>query len=172
LDYGKKFLVKILNIFIWMIKRIQNFEQKHPILMKVIVISAIIIFILIASTQNVSAGEKQSIEVDKNHIDVLLGMLKKYGNNINNHMKIEAMLIDAKDGIIDGPWTKQEVTDTIKQNNVLLHNVIKSMQQQGYNSTSLGQLLDDMQKTGEKFINFSIEISKNIGRENIKLFTK
>lgn len=174
LEYGKKFLGKILNILIWMIKKLQNFAKKHPVLMKVIVISAIIIFILIASTQSATAGEKSSIEVDKNHIDVLLGMLKKYGNDINNHMKIEAMLIDAKDGFIDGPWTKKEVTDTIHQQNTLLHNVLKSMQEQGYSSTSLGQLLDDMQKTGDKLISFSVEIIKgiNFNSENIKIFTK
>jgi len=168
LDKFKQFAKKIIKVFLWILNKISEFQSKHPVLFKIIVISLLIIIITLLSTQRAFAqGEKVNIKdygLDTENLNTLIGWVDKRGSMIDpqNAVKHEAMLIDLKDGVINGTWTKMEVQKVLNFWDEDLRTTMQNQLSKGVDRNILSSILDDFQNSGKHLIDFSQKTIKSL----------
>jgi len=180
-DNIKKWGGKIVSILTWVLNKMKNFKEKHPIIYKIIVATILIIiftlvFTLIASAEagGVKINLKEDFGIDIDTLNTLIGFMDS--SNDIDIVRHQAMLIDLKDGVIDGSWGKEEIQKAITQERTILSQSLKNMLSSGHSGTELNILITDLQKAGEKLVGFSREVSKsldgNTTGEKINIFKK
>ena len=173
------FSVKLFNILYWIFNKIKNLKEKHPIFYKLIQITLILIVLfIISSSAHASDLEEVSkpirkinlakdFNLDMDKLNTLLGTLNQ--SETESAMKSQAMLVDLKDGVIDGPWSKKDISDTI---NVTMraykHTYNLFLKQSGIDNATA--IANNLKKAGENIINFNYQHAP--GSESIKIIHK
>ena len=157
-DFIKTTLKKVYQLFMQVLKKIKQFKEKHPILFKVIVIITLIILIVMISAATAwaqSQGQPVDIVNDfgitKEGLDMLIGFQEEMLNNGSpTDIKLQAALIDIKDGKIDLSYNSVELCKTYIND---LKGLIQS-------EPELKGYLEDFREIGEKLIDVSVETIK------------
>ena len=157
-DFIKTTLKKVYQLFMQVLKKIKQFKEKHPILFKVIVIISLIILIVMISAATAwaqSQGQPVDIVNDfgitKEGLDMLIGFQEEMVNNGSpTDIKLQAALIDIKDGKIDLSYNSVELCKTYIND---LKGLIQS-------EPELKGYLEDFREIGEKLIDVSVETIK------------
>jgi len=159
-DFIKKTLKKVYQLFIQVLKKIKQFKEKHPILFKVIVIIALIILIVMISAATAWAqSQGQPVDlvndfgITKDGLDMLIGLHEEMLSDSPASpadIKLQAALVDLKDGKIDLSYNSVELCKTYINE---LKGLIQSKPQ-------LKVFLGDFREVGEKLVDISVETIK------------
>lgn len=178
----KKWAGKIFSVFMWILKKLENFKENHPIFFKIIIITILIILftVIFISTSSASEGGiqvdlKKDFGIDMDQLNILLGVIDDHKHvDVLLDMQHKAMLVDIKDGVIDGSWGKEEITSFITKETTVLKMSLQEMINSGSSKSDIGSLLSEFQEAGEKMVGFTQDISKSIdgSKETIKIYSK
>ena len=147
--YGDK-IGKVLN---WLIGKIKGLHDKYPNLIKALVILTVMVSLVMVSTASMAAGG-EPINIDPDYLNIVIG----YANNTNVDPDSLAMLIDAKDGVIDSDnWNSNDVNNTFNRLRMELSEVLNNVKKEG-TTGSINMLIDSLKEAGEKLVNFTSEI--------------
>jgi hypothetical protein len=108
----KKVGSKIIELLLAVLKRIKDFKDKHPKIFKAIVIILTIVIIILISAvvaYSQTTGQPVSIEefgINSEMLDAMIGFSSQYKLD----PKIQAALVDLKDGSIDLDWNNVETS--------------------------------------------------------------
>lgn len=159
-DFIKKTLKKVYQLFIQVLKKIKQFKEKHPILFKVIVIITLIILIVMISAATAWAqSQGQPVDlvndfgITKEGLDILIGFQEEMLSDSpasQVDIKLQAALIDLKDGKIDLSYNSVELCKSYI-------NELKGLIQ---SKPKLKVFLADFREVGEKLIDVSVETIK------------
>ena len=157
-DFIKKTLKKVYQLFIQVLKKIKQFKENNPVLFKVIVIITLIILIVMISAATAWAqSQGQPVDlvndfgVTKDGLDMLIGLHEEMlSDGSPTNIKLQAALIDLKDGKIDLSYNSVELCKTYINE---LKGLIQSKPQ-------LKVYLADFREVGEKLIDVSVETIK------------
>lgn len=149
----KKYGEKIGKILTWLIDKAKGLYKKYPNLIKALVILTIMVSLVIVSTASMAAGG-EPINIDPDYLNIVIG----YANNTNVDPDSLAMLIDAKDGVIDSKdWNSNDINNTFNTLRKELTEVLNNVKKE--NTTgSINMLIDSLKETGEKLVSFTSEI--------------
>ena len=150
--YGNK-IGKILN---WIIGKIKNLYDKYPNLIKALVILTVMVSLVMVSTASMAAGG-EPINIDPEYLNIVLG----YANETNVDAQSLAMLIDAKDGVVDGKeWNANDIKNTFEQLRREMAEVLNNMRNKDNTSGNVYLLLDVFKEMGDKLVGYAIETTK------------
>ena len=180
----KKLLNKVVKVLFWILQKLANFQKKHPILFKIILSSTLIILlILLSSSSAMAKGEKINVQeyygLTEDQLNYILGYTKEYGTT-----KETAMIVDLKDGVVDGPWSLHDITKVLsdechnldKYNTKMRELISRPGNEPVYPFTKDSYMAYDRQTfidAGKKLVNFTLQIIKgeNFSQEKIALYS-
>ena len=149
----KKYGNKIGKVLTWLIGKIKSLHDKYPNLIKALVILTVMVSLVMVSTASMAAGG-EPINIDPDYLNIVIG----YANNTNVDPDSLAMLIDAKDGVIDSDnWNSNDVNNTFNRLRMELSEVLNNVKKEG-TTGSINMLIDSLKEAGEKLVNFTSEI--------------
>ena len=149
----KKYGNKIGKVLTWLIGKIKSLHDKYPNLIKALVILTVMVSLVMVSTASMAAGG-EPINIDPDYLNIVIG----YANNTNVDPDSLAMLIDAKDGVIDSDnWNSNDINNTFNTLRQELSEVLNNVKKE--NTTgSINMLIDSLKEAGEKLVSFTSEI--------------
>jgi hypothetical protein len=177
----KKFIGKIFKLLFWLVDKISKFKEKHPKLFKIILLSSLIIFLIIISSSSAYAGNTKPLldagskliidgttTVEINHVSVFIGYLDKVDIGLSGQelAKYKSILVDLKDGKIDGTWNISEVKSVIELaknslskflNNVDKNDIVVDHARLGridFGGSNAQLLVNDFANVGRRFVDF------------------
>jgi hypothetical protein len=167
-EIGFKIIDKLKSVLNWVIKTIENFKKKNPVLYKIIVITIIVIIILIISTSTAHAAVTNTpVDVDK--INMAIGFLQKLRTEGSIGMfdsgKAIAYLVDIRDGNMQFGEINQSVLD-------IANSAIRSIEVIGKDATqtkneNLVRICIDFMNKGREVL--GAVLTKSDSTETIKL---
>tara|TARA_R110000868_G_scaffold4290_3_gene27257 strand:- start:1672 stop:2379 length:708 start_codon:yes stop_codon:yes gene_type:complete len=147
--YGKK-LGKALN---WLVEKTKVVYDKHPNLIKALVILSVMVALTMVSTAAVAAGG-EPINIDPEYLNIVLG----YADETNVDLNSLAMLIDAKDGVVDGKdWDANDIKTTFEHLRREMAETLNNMKAKGTPNGGIYTLLDMFKEMGDKLVGYAIE---------------
>ena len=163
-DNIKKYGEKLISALTWLLGKTKSVYNKHPNLIRYIVIALVIISLTLISTA-VQASGGEPIQIDADNLNLVIG----YATDINLDARIIAMLVDAKDGVVDASpedWDAAKIQTLFDSLSGDLRNSLNKMKStEGDGVYTLMQHLEDM---GEKIVNFSVKTTKSLDGDYVK----
>jgi len=164
--HGKK-LVKALG---WLVEKTKGLYDKYPNLIKALVILTVMVALILLSTATFAAtGEP--INIDPEYLNVVIG----YAKETNVDAQSLAMLIDAKDGVVDGgagavDWDGNEITNTFNRLRSEMAEVLNNMKSKDTTggSGAIYTLMEMFSEMGDKLVGYSVEHSTSEDGNSVK----
>jgi hypothetical protein len=164
----KKFIGKIFKLLFWLVDKISKFKEKHPKLFKIILLSSLIIFLIIISSSSAYAGNTKPLldagskliidgtTVEINHVNVFIGYLDKVDIGLSGQelAKYKSILVDLKDGKIDGTWNISEVKSVIELAQNSLSKFLNNVDKNDIVGSNVQLLVNDFADVGRRFVDF------------------
>jgi hypothetical protein len=164
----KKFIGKIFKLLFWLVDKISKFKEKHPKLFKIILLSSLIIFLIIISSSSAYAGNTKPLldagskliidgtTVEINHVNVFIGYLDKVDVGLSGQelAKYKSILVDLKDGKIDGTWNISEVKSVIELAQNSLSKFLNNVDKNDIVGSNVQLLVNDFADVGRRFVDF------------------
>jgi hypothetical protein len=164
-----------------LVGKIIKFKEKHPKLFKIIFLSLLIIFLIIISSSSayagntkplLDAGSKLSIDgttVEINHVNVFIGYLDKVDVGLSGSelAKFKSILVDLKDGKVDGNWNITEVKEVIKATQDSLSKYLNNINNKDITGSNVDMLVNHFSNVGRKFVDFDYSELINNGIKNV-----
>ena len=163
----KKYGNKIGKVLTWLIGKIKSLHDKYPNLIKALVILTVMVSLVMVSTASMAAGG-EPINIDPEYLNIVLG----YANETNVDAQSLAMLIDAKDGVVDGKeWNANDIKNTFEQLRREMAEVLNNMKNKGNTTGDVYTLLDMFKEMGDKLVGYAIEDITTTGVDGKVNFT-
>lgn len=163
----KKYGNKIGKVLTWLIGKIKGLHDKYPNLIKALVILTVMVSLVMVSTASMAAGG-EPINIDPEYLNVVLG----YANDTNVDVQSLAMLIDAKDGVVDSTeWNANDINNTFEHLRREMAEVLNNMKNKDNTTGDVYMLLDMFKEMGDKLVGFAIEDITTTGVDGEVNFT-
>jgi len=151
----KKYGNKIGKVLTWLIGKIKSLHDKYPNLIKALVILTVMVSLVMVSTASMAAGG-EPINIDPEYLNIVLG----YANDTNVDVQSLAMLIDAKDGVVDSTeWNANDINNTFEHLRREMAEVLNNMKKDNTGG-NVYLLLDVFKEMGDKLVGYAIETTK------------
>tara|TARA_R110000851_G_scaffold5781_1_gene23625 strand:+ start:869 stop:1585 length:717 start_codon:yes stop_codon:yes gene_type:complete len=163
----KKYGNKIGKVLTWLIGKIKSLHDKYPNLIKALVILTVMVSLVMVSTASMAAGG-EPINIDPEYLNIVLG----YANDTNVDVQSLAMLIDAKDGVVDSTeWNANDINNTFEHLRREMAEVLNNMKNKGNTTGDVYTLLDMFKEMGDKLVGYTIEDITTTGVDGKVNFT-
>jgi hypothetical protein len=163
----KKYGNKIGKVLTWLIGKIKSLHDKYPNLIKALVILTVMVSLVMVSTASMAAGG-EPINIDPEYLNIVLG----YANDTNVDVQSLAMLIDAKDGVVDSTeWNANDINNTFEHLRREMAEVLNNMKNKGNTTGDVYTLLDMFKEMGDKLVGYAIEDITTTGVDGKVNFT-
>jgi hypothetical protein len=158
---------KIGKVLTWLIGKIKGLHDKYPNLIKALVILTVMVSLVMVSTASMAAGG-EPINIDPEYLNIVLG----YANDTNVDVQSLAMLIDAKDGVVDSTeWNANDINNTFEHLRREMAEVLNNMKNKGNTTGDVYTLLDMFKEMGDKLVGYAIEDITTTGVDGKVNFT-